>query len=505
MKIRGEKMGLDPEKLRQFLAQEYEDQKTSSTQPEAAGGPADPEPKAEQQAPSFSLKPEELISYLDQYVIQQGTAKAVLATKICTHFNRLNLPPDDEEEVIGNIKNNVLLIGPTGVGKTYLIKLIARKLRVPFVKADATKFSETGYVGGDVEDLVRELVRETDGNIDTAEHGIIYIDEIDKIAASGSNSGPDVSRSGVQRNLLKLMEETEVDLKSPHDIASQMESVMQMQRTGSLERKKVNTRNILFVVSGAFSGLKEIIGRRLNRGNVGFRSHSEGGTTTIAEQDILQHTRAEDLIEYGFESEFIGRLPVMGVLDELTIEDLLSILRNPKCNVILSKKRDFRAYGITIEFQDEALQLLARRAFEEHTGARGLVGAVEKALLVFEKKLPSVGIKKFTVTTRTIEQPDESLSQILINHSLVDFIENFLATHDIQLVFTPAASIELIKQASSQNKTPATLCNELFTDYAYGLKLLEHKEFEITDHILKKPQEYLNELIKKSYRQNPIS
>ena len=285
------------------------------------------------------------------------------------------------------------MVGPTGVGKTYLIRLIARKIGVPFVKGDATKFSETGYVGGDVEDLVRDLVREANGDIERAQCGIIYIDEIDKIASAQGVHGPDVSRSGVQRNLLKLMEETDVDLKAPHDIASQMESVIQMQQTGKIERQKVNTCNILFIVSGAFSGLDEIIGRRLNKGTMGFRSQAD--PAHLNADQLLSHVRAEDLIEYGFESEFIGRLPVIAVLHDLGSEDLLEILRNPKSSVILSKKRDFRAYDIEVEFADEALALLAERAHAEHIGARGLVSAIEKVLLNYEKKLPSVEIEHF--------------------------------------------------------------------------------------------------------------
>jgi ATP-dependent protease Clp ATPase subunit len=177
---------------------------------------------------NFDLKPEELEDYLDEYVIKQEDAKSVLATKICTHFNRIRhyLEKGREPEPgVGAIKNNIILIGPTGVGKTYLIKLIANKLGVPFVKGDATKFSETGYVGGDVEDLVRDLVREADNDIERAQFGIIYIDEIDKIASSRGLMGPDVSRSGVQRALLTLMEETEVEMKVPHDPVSVMQEV----------------------------------------------------------------------------------------------------------------------------------------------------------------------------------------------------------------------------------------------------------------------------------------
>ena len=207
----------------------------------------------------FSLKPEELEAYLDQYIVKQDEAKAILATKICTHFNRIKHAESSEENnnrIVGQIKSNILMIGPTGVGKTYMIKLIAEKIGVPFVKGDATKFSETGYVGGDVEDLVRDLVREADDDIERAQHGIIYIDEIDKIASSTNLIGHDVSRTGVQRALLKPMEETEVDLKVPHDPISMLEEIERYRKTGKKKKRVVNTKNILFVMSGAFDELK---------------------------------------------------------------------------------------------------------------------------------------------------------------------------------------------------------------------------------------------------------
>ena len=210
--------------LKEFLAQKY-GADVQFAQPEQEGSSTDP---PAEEAPLteilFNMKPEELEAYLNEYVIRQDEAKEILATKVCTHFNRIKL--QEEEESVGNIKNNIILIGPTGVGKTYIIKLIAQKIGVPFVKGDATKFSETGYVGGDVDDLVRSLVHEAEGNIHLAQYGIIYIDEIDKIASTGSSIGPDVSRTGVQRTLLKLMEETEVDLQAPNDLASQMEKFL---------------------------------------------------------------------------------------------------------------------------------------------------------------------------------------------------------------------------------------------------------------------------------------
>ena len=232
------------------------------TQEAVTGKPR--EPPRDKKKINFNLKPEELIAYLDQYVVRQDQAKAILATKICTHFNRIRCSQEHQETVesmAGGIKNNVLMIGPTGVGKTYIIKLIAAKLGVPFVKGDATKFSETGYVGGDVEDLVRDLVREANDDIELAQYGIIYIDEIDKIASARNLIGADVSRTGVQRALLKPMEETDVELKVPHDPVSLMQAIEQYRKTGKREKVAVNTKNILFIMSGAFTDLVPIIQR----------------------------------------------------------------------------------------------------------------------------------------------------------------------------------------------------------------------------------------------------
>jgi endopeptidase Clp ATP-binding regulatory subunit ClpX len=302
------------------------------------------------------------------------------------------------------------MIGPTGVGKTYIIKLIAAKLGVPFVKGDATKFSETGYVGGDVEDLVRDLVHEADDDLELAGYGIIYIDEIDKIASSRNLVGPDVSRTGVQRALLKPMEETEVDLKVAHDPISQLQAIERYRKTGKRERRTLNTRNILFIVSGAFGGLEEIIKKRVAEQGMGF-----GAALKSRAEDMgyLKQVRSEDLMNFGFESEFVGRLPVSVIFEELSAEDLYAILRNPNNPIISSKKRDFRAYGIEVRFEDAALKMLAERASDEKTGARGLVSAVERVLLAFEKKLPSTKVSELLVTPEVVEDPGGELAKLL--------------------------------------------------------------------------------------------
>ena len=361
----------------------------------------------------FDLLPEDLIAYLDQYIVKQDMAKAVLATKICTHFNRIKRAedsPDDFNEMVGSIKNNVLMIGPTGVGKTYIIKLIAKKIGVPFVKGDATKFSETGYVGGDVEDLIRDLVREANDDIELAQNGIIYIDEIDKIASSRNLIGADVSRTGVQRALLKPMEETDIDLKVPHDPISMIQEIERFRKTGKRDKRIVSTKNILFIMSGAFNDLTQIIKKRIMDQGIGFGAHI---TSPKEDIDLLKHVKSEDLIGYGFESEFVGRLPVTAVFENLAEDDLFEILKNPNNPIIISKKLDFDAYGISIKFEDKVLRILAKNAFSENTGARGLVSAIERKMLLFEKKLPSEGAKKFPVTATVIENPEESLEALI--------------------------------------------------------------------------------------------
>ncbi len=273
----------------------------------------------------------------------------------------------------------------------------------------------------------RDLVREADGDIELAQYGIIYIDEIDKIAASRYILGADVSRTGVQRALLKPLEETEVDLKVPHDPISMIQEIERYRKTGKRDKRGVNTKNILFIVSGAFTDLAEIIRKRMIDQKMGFGAKIQ---STKEQVDILKHVKSEDLITFGFETEFVGRLPVRAVFEHLTREDLLDILKNPNNPILMGKKFDFAAYGIDVRFEEDLLVLLADLAFQENTGARGLVSAVEKALLPFERRLPSTQVKVFPATTAIVENPQKALEKLVApeNHESTAKIHEALLT-----------------------------------------------------------------------------
>src|SRR5246127_693175 len=345
-------------KIQEFMKANFGDKVSVAAFPQTEVTEEEPPPRQETFDPfEFHLTPKQIKAHLDRYVIRQDEAKRTLSIAVCDHYNHVNrirrLEKEDPDAArdIEHSKGNVLLLGPTGVGKTYLVKHIADLIGVPFVKADATKFSETGYVGGDVEDLVRGLVQKADGNVELAQYGIIYIDEIDKIATSSNTSGRDVSGRGVQTTLLKLLEETEVPLRNPMDLQSQLQSALEFQRRGKAKREIINTRHILFICSGAFDRLKDQVERRLRQANIGFGSAPLPSDSA----EVLAAVPTGDFIDYGFEPEFIGRLPIRVVCEELSAEDLFAILKTSEGSVIRQYNRAFEAFGIEPSFEDDAL------------------------------------------------------------------------------------------------------------------------------------------------------
>jgi len=463
---------------------------------------------------AFSLKPREIRDHLDRFVIQQGEAKKVLSVAICDHYNHVrDCLANPELRERDYAKQNILLLGPTGVGKTYLMRCIARLIGVPFVKADATKFSETGYVGGDVEDLVRELVKTAEGDTELAQYGIVYIDEIDKIAtASGNSGGRDVSGRGVQINLLKLMEETDVNLQSQSDLAAQMQALMELQRTGRPRKRSINTRHILFIVSGAFDKLAEQVKHRVQSNQIGFAS--AGKERPAHDSEFLRLAQSRDIIDYGMEPEFVGRLPVRVACQALTPSDLEKILLTSEGSILTQYRADFSGYGIDFEITPDAVSEIARRAHTENTGARGLMTVLERVFRDFKFELPSTGLKTFRVDAATVATPENTLRAMLQDNALKQkevlraevaaFANRFQLEHGFELDFDEGAVLALISESLESDKTIRALCENKFHDFHHGLKLLVDEgnthRFTITRSVVENPDKALSQWVVEHFK-----
>ena len=463
---------------------------------------------------NFNMRPAQVKAHLDRYVIGQEEAKRTLAVAVCDHYGHVRRVLEDRKRDTEErgpreggkaraeyVKQNVILLGPTGVGKTYLIRILAELIGVPFVKADITKFSETGYVGGDVEDLMRELYRIADGNATLAEHGIIFLDEIDKIASSpSSTSGRDPSGRGVQVALLKLMEDTEVSLRNPLDLGAQFQDMMQMGR-GSSAKRTVNTRHVLFVVSGAFSSLTEIIEKRLRERNIGFSPKAANAEED--EGDLLAKATTKDFVDFGLEPEFVGRLPIRCALDELGDDELFRILKNSEGSILHQYRESFRGYGIEAAFEDESLREIASRAYAEKTGARGLMTVLDAALRDFKFYLPDTEVRGFAVTRGLVEAPQLTLKEIIENPeqaankwavaAVREWEEDFDRAYGVRLVLDDEAVAMATNVAAQLGRKLLEHLDDTFADHKDFLrKIMEQSgrsELPVTPHVLNRPAE----------------
>lgn len=465
---------------------------------------------------NFDMKPKEVKAYLDRFVIGQEDAKRALAIAICDHYNHIReCERNPKLRELDYQKQNILMVGPTGVGKTYLVRTLAKLVGVPFVKADATKFSETGYVGGNVEDLVRDLVTQADGDIELAQYGIIYLDEADKIATPANVIGRDVSGRGVQMNLLKLMEETEVDLRAPFDPASQMQMALELQQKGKIEKKTINTRYILFIVSGAFTGLADIVKRRLSKTSLGFG----GNVERASDEDYLPQATSEDFVKFGFEPEFIGRLPVHIFCHDLSVEQLFDILKHSEGSLIRQYERAFKAYGIDVLFEDSGLYAIARLAHRERTGARGLMTVCERTFRDFKFELPSSDVKAFVVREELAENPQETLHRLLhdeayrlrstARYDVQKYADQFEREHGIRLTFSDDAVDAVCERAMKEGLPVPNVLRSLLADYGHGLSLIRRNTgqttFELTREVVEDADGVLSRWIRESYAASSAS